>query len=116
METRVVAKAAKPVELRAAPTTVKLAPVTRASGRALHLVVRGLRVDEDPGVVYHVYVGQKVVGSINFYGVPPGASPDRIFYSFDVPNDAGRVVWFVPVAPVAAGAKASIARLELIEE
>jgi len=61
-------------------------------------------------------MGRTVVGSINFYGVPPGAGPDRIYYSFDVPKDAGSVVKIVPEAPVAAGAKASIARLELIEE
>jgi len=117
METRVVASAAKPVELSAAPTTVKLAPAAKArAGRRLYLVVRGLRVDQDPGVLYHVYFGRKLVGSINFYGVPPAAGPDRVYYSFDVPKDAGSVVTIVPEAPVAAGAKASIAHLELVEE
>lgn len=126
----------KPIVLGAAPVraTVALPKKASTSGRRLYLVIRGLRVDADPGVIYHVYLdlpaGAKPatndprhVGTINFYGVPPGSSPDRAFFSFDITDAARKLksrkdttVTFVPGGPAAPGAKVTIARLEVTEE
>jgi tyrosinase len=148
MEKRVLA-AARPVVLGSAPTRVALAPIvtdeTLASrtvllrqGRRLYLLIRGLRVDADPGVIYNVYLDlparakpvandRRHIGIINFYGVPPGSSPDRVFFSFDI-TEAVRTlrsrkslpdtttVTFYPGGQAASGASVTVARLEITEE
>jgi tyrosinase len=148
MEKRVLA-AARPVVLGDAPTQVALAPITadetlasRAAslrqGRRLYLLIRGLRVDVDPGVIYNVYLDlparakpaandRRHIGIINFYGVPPGSSPDRVFFSFDI-TDAARTllgrkslpdtttVTFYPGSQAAKGASVTVARVEIVEE
>lgn len=126
----------KPIVLGAAPTQAAVTPLTKTkSERRQFLVIRGLRVDVDPGVLYHVYLGlpagakpaakdPRYVGTINFYGVPPNASPERAFFSFDV-TDAMRAlrgkkdantVTFYPGGQAASGAKVTIAKVEITEE
>jgi tyrosinase len=149
METRVLISAAKPIVLGAAPTRIALAPVVRGEtvasraaslrpGRRLYLLIRGLRVDTEPGVIYHVYLNlpagakpadydPRHVGIINFYGVPAGSSPDRVFQSFDITDAVrtlrakgllgnGTTVTFHPAGQAASGAKASVVRVEVVEE
>jgi hypothetical protein len=103
MTTRVLVRAAKSVALGAGPTRVTLAsPAKRPlpdprPGRHLHLIVRGLRADAQPGVLYHLYLDLPAgatpsgddphyVGSINFYNArnPASAAKNDPFFSFDV--------------------------------
>lgn len=129
-------------ELKATPreATLESRAGSLRSGRRLYLVVRGLRVDEEPGIIYHLYLDlpagakplnndPRYVGSINFYGVPPaGTTPsDRVYQSFDI-TDAVRTlqargllrssttVTLFPVGPAAPGAKAIVGRLEIVEQ
>jgi tyrosinase len=111
---------ATPVQLQAEPVRVTLEPVANAdevapkpvnervkalkAGKRLFLVVKGLRADAEPGVVYNVYfqLPEKptdeqskamYVGSISFFGAAhhaghhadngPPKGPER-FVSFDV--------------------------------
>jgi hypothetical protein len=124
----------KPVVLGAAPARVAVSLPKARSARRLYVVVRGLRVDADPGVLYHLYLDlpagakpaandPRFIGTINFYGVPPNASPDRAFFSFDITDAARKLrsrkdttVTFVPGGPAAPGAKVTIARVEITEE
>ena len=84
-ESEVLATSAgKPVALGAVPVTVNLAPpasdkaaplsariATASKDRKVYLVVKGLRTNEPPEVLYQLYVG-----------LPPGAAPkpDGIHY------------------------------------
>jgi hypothetical protein len=106
MESTIVAKAAKPVALAAAPVTVALrasGPRTLgarvdalAAGRRLVLVVSDLRADGQPGAGYRVYLDlprdaktsgreRHFAGDINFYNALIGGvgSADSRF-SFDI--------------------------------
>jgi hypothetical protein len=110
MESRVVAKAAKPVALSADAVTVALRGSDRrtfaarvdalAAGRRLFLIVSDLRASEQPGAGYRVYFdlprGAKTsgreryyAGDINFYNALIGGvgSADTMF-SFDITNVA----------------------------
>jgi len=124
----------KPVVLGAAPTRVAVSLPKAKSSRRLYVVIRGLRVDVDPGVLYHLYLDlpagakpaandPRFIGTINFYGVPPNASPDRAFFTFDITDSARKLrskkdttITFVPGGPAAPGAKVTIARVEITEE
>jgi hypothetical protein len=101
--------ASKPVALGAGPVAVTLAPAGSAAplsarvatvrqDRKVYLVVKGLGTDEQPDVIYQVYLGLPpgvapkpdglhYVGSLNFFNAPksgPAAARDPRFYSFDV--------------------------------
>lgn len=110
MESRMVAKATKPVALAAAPAVVALCGSGQRTlaervdalpaGRRLFLVVSDLRANEQPGAGYRVYFdlprGAKeagreryYAGDINFYNALIGGvgSADSTF-SFDITNVA----------------------------
>jgi tyrosinase len=100
--------ASKPVALGAGPVAVTLASVTGnpaslsarvaavRSDRKVYLVVRGLGTNEQPEVIYQIYLalppgtapnpaGPHYVGSLNFFSAPKSGTPkDPRFYSFDV--------------------------------
>jgi tyrosinase len=85
-----------PASGSAAPLSARVATVRR--DRKVYLVVRGLATNEQPEVVYQVYLGLPpgvapkpeglyYVGSLNFFNAPksgPAAARDPRFYSFDV--------------------------------
>lgn len=147
METRILATA-RPVRLGVAPTRTALEPAAASrtlaaraaalpQGNRLYLLIRGLSVEEDPGVVYQLYLdlppqanpadhAALYVGSINFYGVPPGSNADRVFQSIDVTDTVrglhtdGRLtgtttVTFLPAGTPVPGASAGIASVEIVE-
>jgi len=75
---------AGPIELETAPKQVSLRtekPLaslldTLGPGQHLYLVLRGLRADEQPGVLYHLYLGPgaddaRYIGTFNFYDAIP---------------------------------------------
>jgi tyrosinase len=102
--------AGKPVALGAGPVAVTLAPASGSAAplsarvatvrqdRKVYLVVKGLGTNEQPEVIYQVYLGLPpgvapkpdglyYVGSLNFFNAPksgPAAARDPRFYSFEV--------------------------------
>jgi tyrosinase len=102
--------ASRPVALGAGPVAVTLAPASGSTAplsarvatvrqdRKVYLVVKGLGTNEQPEVIYQVYLGLPpgvapkpdglhYVGSLNFFNAPKsgsGAAQDPRFYSFDV--------------------------------
>lgn len=139
-----LASAAKPVELGAGPTTVTLdgpevlSRLDALGSRRLHLVLRGLRASQPPGVLYHVYLGlpagatptgddPRHVGVVNFYAALATADPAKVFYSFDATEvvrtlrargllRAPLTVTFHPAGEPAPGAQAVVSRVELVAE
>jgi len=111
MENTIVAKAAKPVALAAAPVTVALSGSRSLAsrvdalpaGRRLFLVVSDLRASEQPGAGYRVYLDlprdaktsgreRYFAGNINFYNALIGGvgSADSSF-SFDITEVARKL-------------------------
>jgi len=150
MESRIVA-AAKPVALAEGEVTVALrasGPRTLAArvdalraGQHLFLVAGDLRADEQPGVLYQVYLdlprdGKRAsdragrhVGYVNFYnaqiGSVRGSAENEL--TFDITDLAKNLrkrgqlpdattVTFVPDGKPAARARAVIGRLEIVEQ
>ena len=144
MEQGNVLASAAGVELGAGPTRVTLgggevaARLAALGSRRIHLVIRGLRAANPPGVLYYAFLGlpagavpadedPRHVGILNFFAAQTGpVDPDRIFYSFDA-TDAVRTlrargelrdsvsVTFYPVGNLEPGAKPVISRVELVE-
>jgi hypothetical protein len=146
--------ASKPVALGAGPVAVTLAPApgsaaslsarvaTVRQDRKVYLVVKGLGTNEQPEVIYQVYLalppgvapkpdGPHYVGSLNFFNaISYGAAkprPDPRFFSFDVTNllktlqsskslDNTATVTIVPTAEPRAGAKPTIGEIALVEQ
>lgn len=154
---KVIAAASAPVELGSATTRVSLAPAatTPRGGRTLAswldalekeervaLILRGLRAQKPPGVLYHLYLDlppgatptpgdPHLVGVVNFFNAvtPPGAAPPpdehAAFDSYDVTEIARSLhamkrlsdqttIAIVPVGTPVTGAKATISRVELV--
>src|SRR6059058_1889831 len=95
MASKGVLASAKRIELTARPVTVALSTpklATALRSQRIHLVVRGLRAAEAPGVLYNVYLDRvddsRHVGIINFYNARPDSDPNAIIYSFDVTDVA----------------------------
>jgi tyrosinase len=143
--------ASKPVALGAGPVAVTLAPVsgnaaslsarvaTVRQDRKVYLVARGLGTNEQPEVVYQIYLalpqgaapkpdGPHYVGSLNFFNATSGsARSDPRFYSFDVTDllkklqsdkslgDAATVT-IVPADKPRASAKPVIGEIALVEQ
>jgi hypothetical protein len=146
--------AGKPVALGAGPAAVTLAPAadnaaslsarvaTVRQDRKVYLVVKGLGANEQPGVIYQIYLalppgvapkpdGPHYVGALNFFnaGVSGGGAenPDPRFYSFDVTDrlkmlqsqktlgDAVTVT-IVPASQPRAGARPVIAEIALVAQ
>ena len=108
----------------------------------IYLVLRDMHAAEQPGILYHVYIGLpeaatpekndfRYLGMLNFFNAVPlesGASSSRsIFRSYDATpvfkalqqrNElSDRItVTFVPSGTPAANAKASIGQLEIVEQ
>lgn len=108
----------------------------------IFLVLRELHAAEQPGILYHVYLNLPQdakpargdihsVGTLNFYNAVPlesgGGSNPGIFRSFDVTallrNLAQQkalgdqiTVTIAPSGTAAANAKASIGRIEIVEQ
>jgi hypothetical protein len=150
MESRIVAAAAKAVALPEGEVTVAL----RASGqrtlaarvdalragRHLFLVAGDLRADEQPGVVYQVYLdlprdgnasdrGGRHVGYVNFYNAQVGsvrgsAENELTFDITEVVRNLRKrgqlpdstTVTLVPDGKPAARANAVIGRIEIVEQ
>jgi hypothetical protein len=149
--------AGKPVALGAGPVAVTLAPAaanaaslsarvaTVQQDRKVYLVVKGLGANEQPGVIYQIYLalppgvtpkpdGPHYVGALNFFnarGIDAesggAAKPDPRFYSFDVTDrlkmlqsqktlgDAVTVT-IVPANPPRASARPVIAEIALVAQ
>ena len=144
----------KPVALGAGPVAVTLAPApgevaslsarvaTVQQNRKVYLVAKGLGTNEQPDVVYQIYLGlpqgvtpkpdgPHYVGSLNFFNATSGgaesARPDSRFYSFDVTDllktlqarnslDDAVTVMIVPGNKPRASAKPTIGEIALVEQ
>jgi tyrosinase len=143
----------KPVTLGAGPVAVTLAPASGSAaplsarvatvrqGRKVYLVVRGLATDEQPEVIYQVYLGLPpgvapkpeglyYVGSLNFFNAPksgPAAARDPRFYSFDVTDllktlqsskslGEAASVTIVPAGKPRDSARPTIGEIALVEQ
>ena len=137
---------AGPIELETVPRKISLPaekPLaswleTLGPGQHLYLVLRGLRADEQPNVLYHLYLGPgteeaRYIGTFNFYDAIPirddnekeTAPPSSGFNSYDITEVAkalrGRGMLSEPTtvtiqaggAPV-PGARPVIGKIELI--
>jgi hypothetical protein len=146
--------ASQPVALGAGPVAVTLAPASgqvaplsaRVAGvrqdHKVYLVFSGLGTNEQPDVVYQIYLapppgtalqpdGPHYVGSLNFFNATNGgagpARPDPRFYSFDVTDllktlqsrqSLGHdvTVMIVPANKPRASARPMIAEIALVEQ
>jgi tyrosinase len=145
--------AANPVALGAGPLAVTLAAAANVASlsarvatvrqnRKMYLVAKGLGTNEQPGVVYQIYLalpqgvapkpdGPYYVGSLNFFNATSGgaepARPDPRFYSFDVTDllkdlqsrkSLGDTVTvtIVPADKPRASARPMIAEIALVEQ
>jgi hypothetical protein len=145
--------AGKPVALGTGPVSVTLAPPTAgvplsarvanvAQGHKVYLVVRGLRTNAPPDVLYQLYLalppgdvpkadGIHFVGSVNFFNAMShggSAQPDTTrFYSFDVTDlirtlrarkslGDSTTVTIVPSNRPSAAAKPLIGEIALVEQ
>jgi hypothetical protein len=142
--------ASKPVALGAGPVAVTLAPgpgsaaplsarvATVRQDRKVYLVVKGLGTNEQPEVIYQVYLGLPpgvapkpdglhYVGSLNFFNAAKSGSAatrDPRFYSFDVTDllktlqslgDAATVT-IVPADRPRDSARPMIGEIALVEQ
>jgi tyrosinase len=150
----IATSASKPVALGAGAVAVTLAPApgnatslsarvaTVQQDRKVYLVARGLGTNEQPDVVYQIYLalpqgvapkpdGPHYVGSLNFFNATTGgadpARPDSRFYSFDVTDllktlqaskslDGAVTVTIVPADTPRVSAKPVIADIALVEQ
>jgi hypothetical protein len=112
-----------------------------SSNRRVYLVLRELRAEAQPDALYHIYLNSPAgskpekgspydVGAVNFYNAVPlggGAPAGGQFRSFDVTGLLKNLqqrnavtdrttVTIVPSGVPAAAAKASIGRVELVEQ
>lgn len=147
------ASTAKPVALGAGPVAVTLAPAPGSAAplsarvatvrrdRKLYLVVRGLGTNEQPEVIYQIYLGLPpnaapkpeglhYVGTLNFFNAPkpgPAAARDPRFYSFDVTDllktlqsskslGEAATVTIVPADKPRDSAKPTIGEIALVEQ
>lgn len=107
-------------------------------GRSIYLVVRGLQAEEQPGVLYNIYLdlpaGTKprkddphYVGQLNFFNSAYAGSASDFFLSYDVTsvvrNLRGRkllgartTITISPAGTPENGAVPSIGRVELLEQ
>jgi len=139
-ETDVIASTRGPIALGDGPVEVALAsaesdtrlPAALESGRRLHLVLHDLAAAEPPGVLYHLYLGPRTasteerrhLGSINFFDAVPEKAGFRSFDASAIARellDRGlaeelTTLTIVPAGAPAPGAKAAIARAELVLE
>jgi hypothetical protein len=116
----------------------------RPPGKSLHLVLKGLSAAEQPGVIYHLYLGTppdgapaedpRHVGSFNFFAsVPlPGTERSRdasesAAYSFEITDLADALqrrrlladplsVTIIPEGTPSAGARPVIGEITLVAE
>jgi hypothetical protein len=133
--TRVLATAPKAVELGAGPVRVALAtpkgvppPGDHAGGRPIHVIVDGLRVRQQPGVLYRLYLNlpegakpssEYYIGMLNFFDAAGTGDRPRVFTI-----SAGKrtlladenTITIVPRGKPARNAKPVIERIELVAE
>jgi hypothetical protein len=134
----------KPARVALRPEGARTAFDARAQAlshaRRLHLVFHGLRAEAQPETLFHVYLNLppdavpkdddvRRVGTLNFFGAirDPGAEAAGLSRSFDITDLVARlhrehlltddttVTIMASRAPV-AGAKASIARVAVVEQ
>jgi len=132
-----------PVEIHLKPgqTTTSLRSVVGAlkSDEKLYLVLRGLRINRQPGVVFQIYHGarnerpagggeRRLLGTMNFFSVPETsgrsvpASPEQTTRTFDVtqflkdlPASAAElVVTIQPSGPPSADSAPAIGTAEVV--
>ena len=104
------------------------------AGSSFHLVMKEIRVHEDPGVIYAVHISvcgrknrgePKLIGYLNFYnfsGAPDAQPANNVFFSWDI-TDAllssktstldHLQVSFTPTGTPATSSKVTIGRVEL---
>jgi hypothetical protein len=112
------------------------------AGRRVYLVLRNLRVAQQPGVLYHVYLDlpedakprksdARHAGVLNFFGATQltdsGRAEEAAFRSYDITNlvkslharkllSEPSTVTIIPSATPAANAEATIGRIEVVEQ
>ncbi len=147
-----LARAEGPFLLSATPTAIPLEGLktpnislatmisTLSPGGRLLLVVRGVTAEQQPGVVYQIYLdlpegnlpdptGPHYIGTLNFYRARPASSNATAgtFESFDITAAAARVeplqmrdqpttIVFAPAGRPADNARPSIGRLEVVRQ
>lgn len=136
-----ISLASRPIRVALADPAGRESVAAVPAGRRVHLVVRDLSTNLQPGVVYNVFVelpegaatessAPQLVGTINFFGAMPhgdaahgaheSAAPER-FTSFDVTDIVSRLgglsasptVTIAPVGTPAAEASPVVGRVSL---
>ena len=151
MPSPVLTSGTRAIELGAEPTRVTLSSANGdrprtlamrlqklAPGRKLFVVIRGLRAEVQPGVLYHAYLDlpsgtepkandPRHIGVLNFFAAAPPApnDPDKVAYTFDI-TEAARALQAkhlladrttITLRPAGTpAAKSAIARIELVEQ
>ena len=147
-QSKVISFVDGPIKLGRCSTRVTLAPTspTRkiealAPGRRIYLVVRDLRVTEQPGVLYRVYLDlppdakpgrtdPHYAGTLNFFNAAePGATiaKDPMFFSYDITTllrnlRAHRLLFdqttvtIIPSGTPALSSEPSVGRIEIVEQ
>jgi len=101
----------------------------------VYLVLRGLRINQQPGIVYQIYLGSqrevnaksaRLVGTFNFFNVPEGkagtATGPQFTRSFDVtqflkdrvPSPNELAITIMPSGTPAADSNATIEVIEIV--
>ncbi|MBV8201120.1 MAG: tyrosinase family protein [Acidobacteria bacterium] len=141
-----VALKAAGAKAAAAPEAFTQRLKTLAPERNLYLVLKGLRTEVQPGVLYDIYLqlpkgttpgkgaAEHLVGTINFFDTGhgdhtvAGAGTEAKFFSFDITGlmtnlaakkllDTGKLdVTFAPVGQPAAAAKPLVGEISIVEQ
>lgn len=131
----VVARHTLPVDVTSSQT-VALTPVGDAlraldADDQLLLVLRGVKAEHSPGVLFQLSLkldgarDASTIGTINFFRAQPTAAPDDLFESFDVTAQARRLsptsrapmsVIITPIGQPAPQSHPTIARIELVRQ
>ncbi len=139
--TRAIELAARPVRVPLVARDRERRGVLKSRARSassLHVVIRGLRAEEPPGVLYHAYLDlpegtepanddARHIGIINFFAATPPApdDPERASHTFDITEAVHALAakgmladeTSITIRPAGTpAAKASIRRIEIVEQ
>ncbi len=150
-----IAEATGPFTLGSGPVRIPLSPAPLAAdargllasrldalngGRNLYVVIKDLRAEVQPGVLYHVYLDRPAgakplkndphyLGAFNFFASDYGgpASRSNAIFSYNITSVARKLrarkllqarttLTIIPASPPVAGSTPAVGRIELVEQ